>query len=158
MQTTESNTDHPAAASHFIRYGEPIAFAVAQHIAAAAAAEAQANDWPMVIAIADSAAQLVLLHKLDHAQLGSVAVAQDKARTAAQFKRPSKIFEDTLAAGGLGWRLLGTTGICPLDGGLPLLHRGRLVGAIGVSGMQSTQDAQVAAAGVRAFEAWAAAT
>jgi len=146
-----------AATGDFIRYGAPITLAQAQAVAAAAATEAHANHWPMVIAVVDSSAQLVLLHKLDHAQLGSVTVAQEKANTAARFKRPSKIFEDTLAAGGLGMRLLGTPGICPLDGGLPLLRDGRLVGAIGVSGMQSTQDAQVAAAGLRAFDALAAA-
>jgi glc operon protein GlcG len=86
---------------------------------------------------------------MDMAQLGSVAVAQAKAKSAVLFKRPTKVFEEALAAGGLGLRLLATLGACPLEGGLPLMHGGALIGAIGVSGMQSTQDALVAATGAR---------
>ena len=82
--------------------------------------------------------------------LGSVAVAQAKAESAVKFKRPTKVFEDALAAGGLGLRLLATEAVCPLEGGLPLMRAGQLIGAIGVSGMQSTQDARAAAAGARA--------
>lgn len=130
-----------------IPYGAPVSLALAQRIAAAAEHEARANHWPMVIAVVDSGGNLVLLHKMDDAQLGSVAVAHAKAASAVKFKRPTRVFEDALAGGGLALRLLATEGACPLEGGLPLLVDGRLIGAIGVSGMQSTQDAQVAAAG-----------
>ena len=131
-------------------YGTPVSLDTARRIAAAAEAEAGANGWPMVIAVVDSAANLVVLHKMDMAQTGSVAIAQAKALSAVRFKRPTKVFEDAVAAGGLGLRVLSTEGACPLEGGLPLVHDGRIVGAIGVSGMQSTQDGRVAEAGLRA--------
>ena len=131
-----------------IPYGAPASLDTARRVAAEA--EATANGWPMVIAVVDSGANLVVLHKMDMAQIGSVAVAQAKAKSAVRFKRPTKVFEEALAAGGLGLRLLATEGVCPLEGGLPLIHAGQLIGAIGVSGMQSTQDACAAAAGARA--------
>lgn len=134
----------------FIPYGAPVSLDVARRVAAAAEAEARVNGWPMVIAVMDSAANLVVLHKMDHAQTGSVEIAQAKARSTVRFKRPTRVFEEALAAGGLNLRLLATEGACPLEGGLPLMHDGQLIGAIGVSGMQSTQDAQVAAVGAQA--------
>lgn len=132
-------------------YGLPIAIADARRVMAAAEAEAGAHGWPMVIAIVGSGGHLVMLHALDQAQHGSVTVAQAKAETALNFRRPSKIFEDAVASGSLGLRLLGMSNMLPLDGGLPLIVDGCVIGAIGVSGMQSTQDAQVAAAGVVAL-------
>lgn len=105
----------------------------------------------MVIAIVDSTGHLVMLHRLDQAQYGSIAIARQKAETALNFRRSTKVFEDAVAAGGLGLRLLATEHLLPLDGGLPLLVNGAVVGAIGVSGMQSWQDAQVAAAGAKAL-------
>ena len=136
-----------------LEYGPPISLELAKQVVAAAEVEALARGWPMVIAVVDSGGHLVVLHKLDHAQLGSVAVAQAKAETALRFKRPTKIFEDAIAGGGLGLRLLAMNDICPLEGGLPLLRNGKIIGAIGVSGMQSTQDAEVAAAGVKVIRA-----
>ncbi|MEO6918744.1 MAG: heme-binding protein [Collimonas sp.] len=129
-------------------YGPPISLDSARRVATAAEAAALAKGWPMVIAVMDSGANLVLLHKMDQAQTGSIQVAQAKAESAVRFKRPTKVFEEALMAGGLGLRLLATAGACPLEGGLPLLQDGKVIGAIGVSGMQSTQDGQVAAAGV----------
>ncbi len=128
-----------------LKYGPPISIALAKQIASAAEAEAVANGWPVVIAILDPGANLVLLHKLDHTQLGSVAVAQAKAQTAVKFKRPTKSFEEALAGGGLKW--LAINDLCPVEGGLPLIQNGEVIGAIGVSGVLSNQDAQVAAAG-----------
>ena len=128
-------------------YGPPITLAEAARVMAAAQAEAERNDWPMAIAIVGSGGHLVMLHALDDVQHASVAVAQAKAETAVNFRRPSKLFEDAVRDGGLGLRLLGMDNLLPLDGGLPLYQDGKVVGAIGVSGMQSTQDAQVAAAG-----------
>ncbi len=132
-------------------YGLPITLADARRVMAAAEAEAAGHGWPMVIAIVGSGGHLVMLHALDQAQHGSVPVAQGKAETAVNFRRPSKLFEDAVASGSLGLRLLGMHNLLPLDGGLPLIVDGHVVGAIGVSGMQSTHDAQVAAAGVAAL-------
>lgn len=132
-------------------YGTPITLAEAARVMAAAQGEAVRNDWPMVIAIVGSGGHLVMLHALDDAQHGSVAVAQAKAETAVNFRRPSKLFEEAVEAGGLGLRVLAMSNLLPLDGGLPLIVDGCVIGAIGVSGMQSTQDAQVAAAGAAAL-------
>mgnify|MGYP003575943612 CR=1 FL=1 len=132
-------------------YGPPISLRLAKEVAAAAEKAAIENGWSMVIAIVDSTGHLVVLHKMDHAQFGSVEVAQSKACTAVNFKRATKLFEDAVASGGLGLRLLAMPGLCPLEGGLPLVHEGRLIGAIGVSGAQSTQDGIVALAGARAI-------
>ncbi|SEE89829.1 Uncharacterized conserved protein GlcG, DUF336 family [Rhizobiales bacterium GAS191] len=132
-------------------YGEPISLADAKAIGAAAQARAEREGWPMVIAIVDSGGHLVLLHRLDQAQHGSVAVAEQKARTAVDFRRPTGAFESALAQGGLHLRLLGMSNLTPLEGGLPILRGGKVIGAIGVSGMQSTQDAEVAQAGLEAL-------
>ncbi|MDR6890785.1 MULTISPECIES: GlcG/HbpS family heme-binding protein [Variovorax] len=137
--------------SHIIPYGPPLSLDVARKIASAAESEAKANGWPMVIAVMDSGSNLVVLHKMDQAQTGSVTIAQAKAESAVRFKRPTKVFEEALTTGGINLRLLATDGACPLEGGLPLMVGGQLVGAIGVSGMQSTQDAQVAAVGAKAM-------
>jgi len=133
------------------RYGAPITFECAQRVALAARQEAERQGWPMVIAIVDSGGHLVLLHRLDQAQLGSIEVARKKAETAIRFRRPTKRFEDALSQGGLHLRLLGMTNLTPLDGGLPLVVDGEVIGAIGVSGMQSHEDAQVAEAGAAAL-------
>jgi len=133
-------------------YGPPIGLAAAKQVMAAAEAEAVANRWPMVIAIVDSTGYLVMLHKFDNAQLGSVRIAQAKAETALKFKRATKVFEDALAGGGAGLRVLSMEGVCPLEGGTPLFQDGKIIGAIGVSGMLSTQDAQVAAAGANVLQ------
>jgi glc operon protein GlcG len=134
-------------------YGPSISLAAAKSVALRAEAEAIANNWAMVIAVVDGSGHLVLLNKMDHAQYGSVAIAIAKAETALNFKRPSKVFEDAVASGGLGLRILATDGICPLEGGLPLIRDGKIIGAIGVSGAQSTQDGQVALASLAGLNA-----
>lgn len=131
-------------------YGAPISLADAARVAEAARLEAVANGWPMVIAIFDSTAHLVLLHRMDQANLGAIAFAQRKAETSVRFRRPTKAYEDLLAGGGL--RLLSVAAdIITIEGGLPLLKDGVVVGSIGVSGMTSVQDGQVATAGARAL-------
>ena len=130
-----------------IEYGPPISLDAAKKVMEAAEAEASANRWAVVIAIVDSTGHLVALHKMDHAQFGSIAVAQAKALTAVNFKRPTKALADTVADAGVGLRLLATESFCPLEGGIPLFGAGRLIGAIGVSGVLSSQDAEVARAG-----------
>jgi glc operon protein GlcG len=131
-----------------ISYGAPVSLDIARRVAAAAEAEARAHGWPMVIAVMDSAANLVVLHKMDHAQTGSVEIAQAKARSTVRFKRPTRVFEEALAA---AEPAAGHRGRVPARRRTAADARGCLVGAIGVSGMQSTQDAQVAAAGAEAL-------
>ena len=128
-------------------YGAPISLESAKKAAAAAAAEARKNNWNMAIAITDTAGDLVYLEKMDATQTGSVMIAVDKARAAAQFKRPTKVFQDVVAGGGGGLRILGLRGAVPVDGGLPIVMDGKIVGAIGVSGAAGDQDAQCAKAG-----------
>lgn len=134
------------------QYGTPITADVAKKVAAAAIAEAKKNNFTMAIAIVDPNGFLVYFEKMDNTQNGSVNVAQDKARSAALFKRPTKVFQDGLAAGGEGWRLLGLQGAVPVDGGLPLIVAGKIVGAVGASGGSSAQDGQVAKAGADALK------
>ena len=128
-------------------YGMPISLENAKKAAAPALAEAAKNNWNVAIAIVDPSGNLVYYEKMDNTQIGSGNVAIDKARTAALFKRPSKAFQDALAAGGEGLRLLRLQGAVPLEGGIPLVMDGKIVGAIGVSGATSAQDAQCAKAG-----------
>lgn len=150
--TPPRGTPPPAAAgARPPSYGPPISLAAAKKVMAAAEAEAERRDWPMVIAIVESTGHLVMLHKMDQAQLGSVVVAREKAETAVNFRRPTKAFQDLIAEGGGGLRMLSMSGVSPLEGGLPLMVGGEVVGAIGVSGMQSDQDAEVARAGIAAL-------
>ena len=117
----------------------------ARKIAAAAEAEAVKNGWNVVIAIVDDGGHLVYLQRMDQTQIGSVEVATEKARTAVRFKRPSKALEDAVASGrNVVLRLPGAT---PVEGGLPLTADGTIIGAIGVSGVTSQQDGQIAKAG-----------
>lgn len=132
-------------------YGAPIDIAAAKQAMAAAEAEAVKNSWGVAIAIVDSGANLVMLHRLDNAQLSSVRIAEAKARTAAEFRRPTKVFEDAVAGGGIGLRVL-TFGASVAEGGVPIVAGGKVIGAIGVSGVQSHQDAQVAQAGADAVK------
>lgn len=134
------------------KYGAPISFETAKRVMTAAEAEARANQWPMAIAIVDSAGHLLMLHKLDQTQHGSVYVAQFKAETAVNFKRSTGVIEETIAAGGVGLRFLSLRNACAVEGGIPLLIEGKIVGAIGVSGMHPKQDGQVAAAGAAALQ------
>jgi glc operon protein GlcG len=128
-------------------YGLPITLENAKKAAAPALAEAANNKWSVAVAIVDSAGNLVYYEKMDNTQLGSAAIAIDKARSAALFKRPTKAFQDVLASGGDGLRVLRLQGAVPIEGGIPLLLDGKIIGAIGVSGATSAQDAQCAKAG-----------
>jgi uncharacterized protein GlcG (DUF336 family) len=133
-------------------YGTSINAETAKKVAAPAIAEAKKNGWAMAVAIVDTAGELVYFERMDDTQVGSVNIAQDKARSAARFKRATKSFQDTLAAGGEGLRILALQGAIPVDGGIPLVVGGKIVGAIGASGGTSTQDGQVAAAGAAALK------
>ena len=133
-------------------YGAPISLESAKKAAAAAVAEARKNNWNMAVAIVDGGGDLVYFEKMDATQTGSVNVAVGKARSSAMFKRPTKAFQDAVASGGAGLRILGLEGAVPVDGGLPIIIDGKLVGAIGLSGAAGDQDAQCAKAGVDALK------
>jgi uncharacterized protein GlcG (DUF336 family) len=122
---------------------------IAKQMSAAAEAEAVRNNWNVVIAIVDDGGRLMHLVRRDGTQYGSIEVAQDKARTAIAFRRPTKALEDAVAGGRNA--ILGLGGATPIEGGLPIIVAGEMVGAIGVSGVQSNQDAQVAQAGISAL-------
>jgi len=134
-------------------YGVSINLETAKKVAAAAIAEARKNNWTMAVAITDTAGDLIYFEKIDATQTGSVKVSMNKARSAALFKRPTKAFQDVLAGGGEGLRVLGLEGAVPVEGGLPLLMDGKIVGAIGVSGGTSQQDGVSAKAGADALPA-----
>ena len=129
-------------------YGFPITLDAAKKIAARALEEAKNNNWLMAVAIVDIAGDLVYFERMDGTQAGSTFVAVDKARSAARFKRPTKAFQDTLAGGGDGLRILGIAGAVPVEGGVPIVDGGKITGAVGVSGGTSAQDGQCARAGI----------
>jgi glc operon protein GlcG len=131
-------------------YGAPISAEASKKAMAAAEAEAKKNNWPVAIAILDTTGSLSMFLKLDNTQTASVNVAIGKARTALEFRRPTKALQDAIAGGGGALRLLSIPGAHLLEGGVPIVIAGRIVGAIGVSGVTSDQDAIVAMAGAAA--------
>jgi uncharacterized protein GlcG (DUF336 family) len=133
-------------------YGMPITLDQAKKALAGAEAEARKNSWNVVIAIVDAGGHLVALQRMDNTQFGSIEVARQKAFSAAAFRRPTKAFEDVLAGGGAGLRILRVEGASPLEGGMPIVVEGKVVGAIGVSGVTSQQDAQIGKAGADAVK------
>jgi glc operon protein GlcG len=130
-----------------IPYGEPISLEAARKPADAALAEAAKNKWTMAVAIVDPSGNLVYYEKMDNTQLASANIAIDKARGAALFKRPTKAMQDALAVGGTGLRILRLRDAMPVEGGIPLVVDGKIIGAIGVSGDTSEHDNQCATAG-----------
>jgi len=135
----------PAFAQTPPPYGAPISLEQAKKAMAAAEAEARKNNWQVVIAIVDSGGHLVMLQRLE-AQNASVDIATGKARTAVNYRRPTKALEDTLAPGSSP-RALALRDAMPLQGGLPIVVNGQIVGGIGVSGVMASQDEMVAKAG-----------
>ncbi|TVR50548.1 MAG: heme-binding protein [Gemmatimonadales bacterium] len=143
----------PASASAQLADSRALTLDGVKEIVAAAAAEARANNWGVVIAVVDAGGHLLYLERMDGVQTGSVEVATEKARTAVAFRRPTLAFQEGIAAGNTA--MLGIRQALPLEGGVPLMVDGHLVGGIGVSGVTSQQDGVIAAAGVRALEAMA---
>ncbi|MGA2715376.1 MAG: heme-binding protein [Bryobacteraceae bacterium] len=137
----------PQAAPPVIPYGVAVTPDVAKRAAAAAIVEAKKDGLQMAVAIVDTAGYLVYFERMPDTQLGSVEVAIGKAKSAALFRRPTKVFQDGVAAGGAGIRFLGLTGAVPVEGGVPLIVNGKLIGAVGASGGTSDQDGMVANAG-----------
>ena len=142
----------PAAGPKLPPYGLSITNEQARTVADAALAPARANGWTVVVAIVDTGGFLVYLEKLDQTQVGSIAIAEDKARSAAIFKRPTKMFHERLARGGDGMIVLGLKGAVPVEGGLPIVVDGKLIGALGVSGGSSAVDEVCAEAGAAALK------
>ena len=129
-------------------YGQEIKLEQAKQIAAGAAAESKKNGWRMAIAVVDNHGFLVYYERMDDTQTASVQVALDKAKAAAMYRRPTKAFEDGIAKGRVA--LLGLTGATPIEGGVPIMVGGKVIGGIGVSGANSDQDAAAATAGLKA--------
>jgi uncharacterized protein GlcG (DUF336 family) len=133
-------------------YGQAITLEQARKVMAGAEAEAKKNNWNVVIVVLDSGGHMVMLTRMDGAQFGSLDVARDKAYSAVAFRRPTKVFQDLVGQGGGNLRLLNLTGASLLEGGIPLVAGGKVIGAIGVSGVTGPQDAQIAQAGVDALK------
>ena len=132
-------------------YGASISLERAKKVMAGAEPAAKKNSWPVVIVILDSGGQLVMLQRLDNAQWGSVDIAKEKARSAVALRRPTKALQDLIAQGGANLRLL-NIGYSVLEGGIPIVADGKIIGSVGVSGVTSQQDAQIAQAGIDAMK------
>ena len=137
-----------AAAQERPPYGPAINSDQAKSIAAGAVAESKKNGWRMAIAVVDNHGFLVYYERMDDTQTASVQVALDKAQAAAMFRRPTKVFEEGVSKGRTA--LLGLRGATPIEGGVPIMSGGKVIGAIGVSGANADQDAQAATAGIKA--------
>lgn len=142
----------PLAPPPAIPYGLAIAPDVAKKAAAAAIAEATKNNWNMAVAVVDTGGFLVYFERMPNTQLASGEIAIEKARTATLFRRATKTFQDSLATGGDNWRLLRLTGSIPIDGGVPIIVDGKIIGAVGASGGSSDQDGKTAVAGANAVK------
>jgi glc operon protein GlcG len=142
----QARAQAPASPPPPLSYGPPVDLDTAKRIAAAAEAEAKKVSYaPDAIVVVDPGGALVYFERMDNTQIGSVEVAIDKARSAALFRRPTKVFAELLAKGNM--IPLALRGAAPVEGGLPLVSGGKIVGAIGASGGTGAQDGQVAAAG-----------
>lgn len=128
-------------------YGPPISLEAAKKAAAAALAEAVKNHWTMAVAVVDPNGTLIYYEKMDNTQIGSAQVAINKARSAALYKRPTKAFQDALASGGAGLRVMALQDAVPVEGGIPIVAEGKIIGAVGVSGDSSDHDGICAQAG-----------
>jgi glc operon protein GlcG len=141
----------PVAGPKLPPYGASITLAQAKRVAATALEPARENQWTMVIAIVDPGGHLVYLEKLDETQVGSIEIAIAKAKSSAIFKRSTKLFQERLARGGDGLLVLQLKGAIPVEGGIPIIVDGKLIGALGVSGGSSAEDEVCAEAGAAAL-------
>jgi glc operon protein GlcG len=127
-------------------YGPEVNLATAKKIAAAAMAEAQKNKWNVAVAVVDNHGMLIYYEMMDDTQTSSAVIAIEKARSAAMFRRPTRVMEDVVNKGRTSF--LGIPGATPITGGLPIVVNGKISGAVGVSGVTSDQDEEVAKAGL----------
>ncbi len=142
-----------AAQAQVPQYGTSVNHETARKVVAAAIADAKRQNLPMAVAVVDNAGQLVAFERMDNTQTASIQVSQDKAVSAAMYRRPTKAFQDLVAGGGVGLRVLTLRNANAVEGGLPLTVDGKIIGAIGVSGGSSDQDGVVAKAGVDGLSA-----
>lgn len=149
---TTLRAQQPATSSYAVPYGSPVSLETAKKVATVALAEAAKNNWTMAVAVVDPGGNLVYYEKMDNTQLGSAKVSVNKARSAALYKRPSKVFQDALAGGGAGMRVLGLQDAEPVEGGVPLMVDGKIIGAVGVSGDTSEHDGQCANAAAASLQ------
>jgi len=140
-----------ASAQQRPSYGPSLSVDDAKKVAAGAVAEAKKNGWNVAIAIVDTGGLLVYYERLDDTQSASPLIAIEKARTSAMFRRPTRVFTDVIAKGGGGVAIMGLPGVTPNTGGLPIWRGGKIIGAIGVSGVTGDQDEEVAKAGAAAL-------
>ena len=129
-----------------VPYGPPISLARAQAVVHAAVTEATRRSWKMNVAVVDSGGNLVAFQRMDGAMLASIQIAEHKAKAAATFRRPTKVFEDGINLMHLNY-LLAFDGVIASRGGIPLIERGAIIGAIGTSGGADSQDEIVSNAG-----------
>ena len=141
-----------AAQAQVPQYGPEVNLEQARAVIAAGQVEARKNNWPVAIAVVDNHGFLVAYEKLDNTQTASVQVAIDKAASAAIYRRPTKVFQDALAAAGAGTRVLNLRAASTVEGGLPIFIGGKIVGGVGVSGVNADQDGVVAKAGADALK------
>jgi glc operon protein GlcG len=134
-----------------VPYGPPISLNRAQAVIQAAVAEAKKRNWKMNVAVADSGGNLVAFQRMDGAMLASIQIAEHKARAAATFRRPTKVFEDGINLMHLDY-LLAFDGIIASRGGIPLIEKGAIIGAIGSSGGTDSQDEIVSKAGAAVID------
>ena len=134
------------------QYGTTVNLEQARKVVAAAMVEARKNSWPVAVAVVDNAGMLVAYERMDNTQTASGQVSIDKAASAAMYRRSTKVFQDAVTGGGMGVRVLGLRGASPIEGGLTLMLDGKIIGGVGVSGVNSDQDAVVAKAGVDAVK------
>jgi len=145
-------TASPVIAQTSPPYGAPISLDLAQRCMASATAEAKKNEWNVTITVLDAGGHTMLVQRMDGVQFGSLEVAHEKAYSAVAFRRPTKTFEDMVVQGGTGLRLLKVPGVVPVEGGLPIVQDGRVIGAVGVSGATAQQDGQIAQACLSALQ------
>lgn len=152
LASSPGRTQQGPMPTDFGPYGPPLTLDMAKRAMEAADGIARKNGWNVAIAIVDSAEHLVLFQKFDNTLYASISVAEGKARTALKFRRPTKTLEDAITRGGNGLRYLSVRDITPLEGGIPIVSGGKVVGAIGVSGVASANDELTATAGAEALK------
>jgi len=140
------------ASAQVPQYGGQITLDQAKKAIAAGQAEARKNSWPVAIAVVDTHGMLIAYEMMDNTQTASAGIALDKAMSAAMYRRSTKVMQDAVAGGGAGIRFLNLRGASTVEGGLPVIVGGKIIGGIGVSGVNSDQDGVVAKAGVDAVQ------
>ncbi len=133
-----------------VSYGSPVTTELAKKVVAAALAEARANNWTMAAAVVDPGGVLVYFEKIDDTQNASPRIAIDKAGSAALFRRPTKTFQDSVERGGIGLRVMMLRAAIAVEGGVPIVVDGKIVGGLGVSGGTAEQDGQCCKAALEA--------